>query len=135
MPTAGWICVAFYAGLNGLILMWLSINVGQVRSRERVSMGDGGNARVIRAMRGQANFVEYVPVCLIQLVLMAGLGAPLWLLHPLGIALTLGRLLHGWHFIQADAPAWQRGAGAILTAVVLTLGSLGLVGHTLVRLV
>jgi hypothetical protein len=132
-PVETFPIVALYAGMNGLILLWLAVNVGRVRFRERVLMGDGGNPAMIRAMRGQANFVEYVPLCLIILTLMAALGTPGWVLHLFGIALTVGRLAHGWHFVQPDAPRWQRGLGAGLTMLVLLAGSVGLIGHALAR--
>lgn len=130
-PSTALPVVALYAGLNGLILLWLSMHVGRVRMREKVFMGDAGNPAVIRAMRGQANFVEFVPFCLILMALMAGLGTPGWVIHLFGIALTAGRLAHGWHFVQEDAPRWQRGVGAGLTMLVLLGGSLGLIGHAL----
>lgn len=117
--------VAFYAGLNGVILLCLAADVGRVRARTKVFMGDGGNPAMIRAMRGQLNFVETVPYSLLLLLLLAFLGAPLWALHGLGLALTLGRLAHGVHFILADAPRWQRAAGTLLTMLVLLLSSAG----------
>lgn len=133
--SPGLLTVAIYAGLNGLIAVWLAANVGRVRTRERVSIGDGANPAVVRAMRGHANFVEFVPLCLIQLVIIAALGTPVFVLHLLGAALTIGRVLHGWHFVRSDAPGWQRSLGAFLTVLVLSLSSLGLIGHALVRLV
>ncbi len=126
--------VSLYAGLNGLILIWLAFNVGKVRGQVKVSMGDGGNPALIRAMRGQANFVELAPMALVMLTLTAFAGAPVWVVHLLGIALTLGRLLHGWHFVQTDAPAWQRAGGAALTGLMLLLTALGLIGHGLLQL-
>lgn len=130
-PTFAVLAVAFYAGLNGLILIWLAMNAGRTRGRLGIGMGDAGNPEMIRAMRGQANFVEYVPLLLAQMTLMALIGTPAWVLHLFGIALTLGRLIHGWHFVQADAPGWQRGAGAALTMTVLIGASLGLIAHAL----
>jgi uncharacterized membrane protein YecN with MAPEG domain len=121
--------VALYAGLNGLILLWLAVHVTMVRGREKVMIGDGGNPVMIRAMRGMANFIEFVPLILLQMTLMAALGAPAWLIHVFGISLTLGRVAHGWHFSRDDAPGWQRGLGAGITFLLLALGSLGLVGH------
>jgi uncharacterized membrane protein YecN with MAPEG domain len=123
--------VALYAGLNGLILLWLAIHVTTVRGREKISIGDGGNPAMIRAMRGMANFVEFVPLILLQMALMAAIGAPVWLIHVFGIALTLGRLAHGWHFSRDDSPGWQRGAGAGISFLLLAAGSLGLAGHGL----
>jgi uncharacterized protein len=129
--TPGLTIVGFYAGLNGLILLWLAVHVGLVRQRLAISIGDGGAPALLRAMRGQANFVEYVPLILVLLGLLAALAAPLWLLHLLGLALTLGRLLHGLHFTREDAPAWQRAAGAGLSLLVLCAGSLALLASTL----
>jgi uncharacterized membrane protein YecN with MAPEG domain len=123
--------VALYAGLNGLILLWLAVHVTMVRGREKISIGDGGNPAMIRAMRGMANFIEFAPLILLQMALMALIGAPVWLIHVFGIALTFGRLAHGWHFSRDDAPGWQRGAGAGITFLLLAAGSLGLVGHGL----
>jgi uncharacterized membrane protein YecN with MAPEG domain len=134
-PSSAELAVALYVGLNGLILLWLGTNAGLVRRRLGVSMGDGGDARLLRAMRGQANFAEYVPLCLVELAAMAVLGTPVWVLHLFGLALTLGRAVHAWHFVQADAPEWQRAAGAALTLAVLGLGSFGLIAHALVRMV
>ncbi|WP_316013222.1 MAPEG family protein [Roseobacter sp. HKCCA0434] len=124
--------VAFYAGLNGLVFLWLFVRVMQVRRAEKVWMGDAGNKRLIRAQRGQGNFVEIVPFALIQMTLMSALDTPVFVLHLFGIALTLGRVLHARHFTQNDAPGWQRMYGTILSLTVILLGSLGLIAHALI---
>ena len=59
-------------------------------------------------MRGQANFVEYVPLCLLLLLVIAGFGAPLFVVHGLGLVLTVGRLLHAVAF----RPAWRAALAA-----------------------
>ncbi len=38
-----------------LLNLWLATRVGRVRGQEKVSIGDGGNDRLIRRMRAQAN--------------------------------------------------------------------------------
>lgn len=53
------------AAAAGLINLWLAIRIGQVRTSQKVSVGDGGNEFVIRRMRAQANFVEYTPFVLV----------------------------------------------------------------------
>lgn len=123
--------VGFYAGLLGLILLWLGLVCGRERQRSHVSIGDGGDAGLIRAMRGQANFTEYAPLALVLLTLMALLGAPAWELHGIGLALLIGRFLHALHFTRATAPAWQRAGGALLTALAVLAASVGLIIHTL----
>lgn len=126
--TAPILTVGLYAGLNGLVLAGLAGHVGNTRRRLKISIGDGGNPEMVRAMRGQLNFVELVPFCLIELALMALAGAPLWLLHLFCAALTLGRFAHAAHFMQSDAPGWQRALGALLTAMALLGASIWLIG-------
>ena len=123
--------VALYAGFNTFILIWLAVNVGRKRGEGKVSIGDGGYAPLIRAQRGQGNFIEYVPMALIMLTIMALQGAPAIAIHLAGITLTLGRLVHAIHFIADDAPGWQRMYGTIATLAVLVLSALGLIGHAL----
>ena len=126
--------VALYAGLNALILGWLSAHVGRVRGRLKIYMGDQGHPLMIRAMRGQANFVEYVPMALILLLVTALMGAPAIAVHALGGALVIGRVLHALHFTAADAPAWQRGVGAALTIFVVMAAGIGAIAHSLFAL-
>ena len=114
--------VALHAGLNAFVLIWLSVQTGRIRQRVKVSIGDGGEPRLIRVMRGHANAIETIPMALILLALVALLGAPAWAVHLLGLALTVGRVLHALHFTAADAPGWQRAAGAGLSGLVLLIG-------------
>ena len=44
-----------------LINLWLAIRIGAVRRVAQVFVGDGGDERVIRRMRAQANFAENAP--------------------------------------------------------------------------
>ena len=125
MPLPSLSALAIHAGLCGLILLGLGLNVVRVRKRVGVWMGDGGQPELIRAMRGQANFIEFVPLTLILIGLCALLGAGAWAAHLLGGALVAGRALHGWHFAQTDAPAWQRGLGTALSLLALIGSSIG----------
>lgn len=119
---------AIYVGLNGLILLWLMMEVGLVRGRVKVLIGDGGNFELIRVMRGQANFVETVPYCLIILLVMALMGTPVWVIHLFGLPLTISRILHGLHF-AGRGPKLFRMIGASVTMLVLLLGSIGVILH------
>jgi uncharacterized membrane protein YecN with MAPEG domain len=132
-PTPAVTAAALYTGLLALLGLWLAIHVGRVRGATGVMMGDGGDPRMVRAMRGQANFVEVVPMALLLILAMAVLGAPAWLVHVAGIVLLAARVLHGLHFTREDAPGWQRGAGAGLSFLVLAALGVGVVGHALVR--
>lgn len=121
--------LALYSGLNGLIFIWLGFTVGKARTDLKIFIGDGGDPYMIRVMRGQLNFVENVPMTLGFLLITALLGAPAWVIHILGLLLTVGRVLHGLHFTKADAPGWQRMAGSLLTVLVQVLTIIGLIGH------
>jgi len=123
--------VGIYAGIMGLIAIWLTVIIGRWRAKTRVMVGDGGNIDLIRAMRGQANFVENVPLALILFLFMALAGAPAIAIHVLGVALTAGRIMHGLHFSAPDMPAWQRQGGSGLTLLVLLAASLGAIGHSI----
>ncbi|HEX2019655.1 MAG TPA: MAPEG family protein, partial [Aurantimonas sp.] len=111
--------VSIYTGLAILILIWLAIQTGRVRQAEKVFMGDGGNPRMIRIMRGHANALEFIPPTLIAMLLLALSGAPALLIHVLGLMLVAGRFIHAWHFAAADAPLWQRIAGTALSFLAL----------------
>src|SRR5437868_15045060 len=87
------IVTAFYAGLLALIFFVLSMRVVQVRGR--VSLGDGGDPVVLRRMRGQANFAEYVPLILLLMAIMELRHVGTLWLHIIGVTLVVGRVLHG----------------------------------------
>lgn len=125
--------VSLYAGLNTAVLLCLAVQTGRIRHQVGVSIGDGGQPRLIRVMRGHANAIETIPVALILLLLVALQGGPAWAIHALGVLLTVGRLLHALHFAAADAPGWQRGAGAATALLVFLIAGvwavvLGLAG-------
>ena len=65
MATAPLGALALYAGLNAFILIWLAVQTGRIRQSEKVFMGDGGNPRLIRVMRGHANAIEFMPMTLL----------------------------------------------------------------------
>jgi uncharacterized membrane protein YecN with MAPEG domain len=50
---------ALYAGLIALMLLVLAIPVSRLRHSLKVGLGDGGDARLARAIRAHANTVEW----------------------------------------------------------------------------
>ena len=123
--------VGIYAALNMIILLWIATETGRLRGKYKVSIGDGGVKHLTRIMRGHANAVENMPVFLIMLLVASLLGMPAIAAHGLGVAFTVGRALHAWHFIQEDAPRWQRGGGFGLSFLAQVLLAAGLLGHGL----
>ena len=113
------ILTAAYGAIFALLLVALSINVIRMRVAHQVSLGDGGNDQLLRAIRGQANFAEYVPLGLILMLFLELLGQPPWLIHGIGIVLVAGRIAHGVCFTCFEDAMRLRQAGMLLTFAAL----------------
>ncbi len=106
------------AGAAALVNIWLMIRVGQVRTSEKVSIGDGGNEKVIRRMRAHANYGESLPIVLILIAaieLASGSSSWLWIV---GGVYMLGRVAHG---IGMDGGKLGKGRmiGTVLTLLIM----------------
>jgi hypothetical protein len=112
------IVTAFYAGLLALLFLVLSARVIQFRQRG-ISLGDGGDPRMLRLIRGHGNFAEYVPLILVMMVILEAGRTPVWLLHALGITLLLARMLHGFALSFTDRFRFGRFWGAAFTFAAL----------------
>ncbi|MBA4225084.1 MAG: hypothetical protein C0456_00510 [Hyphomonas sp.] len=86
---------AVYAGVNILILLFLSFRVVGRRRAAQVSLGTGGDADLEVRVRAHGNASEYIPATMLGLFIAASLGAPLWAVHAIGGVFTAGRVLHG----------------------------------------
>ena len=86
---------AVYAGVNILILLFLSFRVVGRRRSAQVSLGTGGDADLEVRVRAHGNASEYIPATMLGLFIAASLGAPLWAVHAIGGVFTFGRVLHG----------------------------------------
>ena len=106
------------AGAAALLNLWLGMRVSQLRIRDKVAIGDGGNARIAARMRAHANFVEYVPTFLILLGLVElARGTQTWL-WAVGILFVLGRLIHPFG-MDRPAPNLLRMGGTAITWLTL----------------
>lgn len=82
------------AALSALALFGLSVAVSLARMKARVKLGTGEDERLLRHIRAQGNFVEYVPLALILCGLAEYRAVPSsWLLLAAGL-LIVGRILH-----------------------------------------
>ena len=93
-----------YAGLLVLLFIGLSLRVIRSRRGREISLGDGGNPAMLRVIRGHANFVEYVPLALLLMLILEISRFSIYVLHALGILLVVGRLLHGYALSFAEHP-------------------------------
>jgi hypothetical protein len=106
------------AAACALLNIWLSVRVGQVRGSEKVSVGDGGNLKVIARMRAHANFVENAPFVLILLALIElAKGTQPWL-WAYAAVFVLARIAHG-----LGMDTWRPGRmiGTLLTMILLLI--------------
>lgn len=83
-----------YASLATFLIVWLSLNVIKARHAKQISLGDGGDPDLTKAIAAQANAIEYLPMAILLLLVLEYNGAPLVLVHTLGLLLLVGRLVH-----------------------------------------
>ena len=120
------------AAAAAIINLWLSIRVGQMRIKHKVSIGDDGAGGPLTArMRAQLNFVENTAFVMILVagIELAGRGNP-WLAWVVAIYM-LGRVAHGFG-MDGGSLGKGRSIGVIITmltqlglaavAVLITLG-------------
>lgn len=78
-----------------VILTWRVIGM---RRKGGVVIGDGEDRALAKAIRGQANATEQIPIFLILTGLAEAGGSPAWALWTFGGIFVAGRLAHGAYF-------------------------------------
>jgi len=111
---------AFYASLLAFLFVLLSARVIAQRREARVELGAGESRELLRRSRVHANFAEYVPMALLLLAFAESLKVPSIVLHALGAALLVGRVLHAYGLSQTPHIVKWR-----VTGMVLTLATIG----------
>lgn len=115
---------ALYAGLLGLIALYLSFQAGGFRGKTGISIlhGDPVNMELAERVRRHQNFLEYVPMILILMGAIELNGGNRLFLHIVGIALIVSRIAHaiGLKHDNMSHPGRLVGAGgsALITLVV-----------------
>lgn len=112
--------IALYAALLSLLFIGLSVRTIRLRRRLRIAIGDADHIEMRRAMRVHANFAEYVPLALLLIYFAEVSGAPVALVHVLGLCLLTGRLAHAYGVSQSEEDFRFRVFG-----MVMTFGTLG----------
>lgn len=103
------------AGLLGLLAVLLTLNVGRMRSKKKISLGDGGDPEMLGAIRAQANLLELTPLALLLLWMMHGPTGHR-MADILAVILVAARLLHAGGMLGFIP--FGRAAGAIATTVI-----------------
>jgi uncharacterized membrane protein YecN with MAPEG domain len=126
--------IPIYAALLAFFYVYLSARTIGVRRKAKISIGDGGDDEMLRAMRMHANFAEYAPITLILLAFVDLQGGPIWLLHSLGVLFVLARLSHAYGISSIQAPGKFRVAGMVGTFTTIAVSAAWLLNAYLIAL-
>lgn len=85
---------ALYTGLSLLLMIALAANVVRARIRSGVSLGEGNDKGLLRAIRAHGNAAEYIPLAIIALAVLEITGASALALHVYGSVFFIARILH-----------------------------------------
>ena len=109
-----------------LFFVGLSVRILRLRRSLKIAIGDGGDKKMLRAIRVHSNFAEYVPFGLLLLYLAETQGAPSAAIHGVGLCLLIGRLSHVYGVSQENEQFRYRvlGISVTLTAFVASAGFL-----------
>lgn len=107
--------VALYIALHLILVSVLIFRVGQLRMKEKISIGDGESPALFARIRAHGNYVETAPFALVGLIALAMLGAHAIALHVFGAAFLLGRILHAHAMAQKNSLGRGRGLGMMMT--------------------
>ena len=115
-----------YAAVLALIYTFLSVRTLRLRRMKKVIVGDSDDIELTRAVRAHSNFAEYTPIAIILIYLLEVQGQSTVIIHALGVALVLGRIIHAWGISQVQENIRFRVAGMALTLACIISASLRL---------
>jgi len=115
-----------YAGLFGLLAVFLSVRVSFARARLDVEFGDGGDAGLQTRIRVFGNFSEYVPLMLVLFLVLELAHTREILLHAIGLSLLAMRVLHAVSLKVDKKPVPWRRMGRFVSALGTLLILLGM---------
>lgn len=119
---------AFIAGLMLVMQLVFGVIVSTNRGKLGITLGDGGNQKMLQHMRVHGNFSEYVPMILIAMAIAEIAGSSSGLLWLGGATLVVSRLVHAGA-VHGMWGAVGVGIGAGLTYLLLAVWGLYLMGH------
>ena len=121
-----------YAGINILINLFLAYRVSANRVRSNVMTGTGTDEKLYNANRAHVTNVEYTPIALAGLVVLHLLAASIYVLHIVGLALTIGRILHAIGVSRTGQSSPPRLIGTLLTWIALLVAGIACLWYALV---
>jgi len=122
---------ALWVGLHLILLLVLSMLVVRQRRRHQIELGHGDIPELDRAIRAFGNASEYVPAGLVAVVVLAMAGAPILVIHAMGLTLLTGRIIHAFGLSRSGAASLARAAGVLITWLAYILGGVALVFYAI----
>lgn len=104
------------------MLVALSISVSLKRMNVGTHIGMGEDIGLLRRIRAQGNFIEYVPIALILCALAEYRGAGAAWLWTIAGLLLVGRVVHASGILSGVTPV--RAAGMVATYAAILAGAL-----------
>ncbi len=112
------------AALAAVALVALSISVSLRRMKVGVHIGFGEDTLLMRRIRAQGNFIEYVPLALILLALAEYRQAPQAVLWTVAVLLVAGRCLHFAGIMTGSTLLRAPGMAGTYAALLVASGAL-----------
>jgi len=111
---------AFAAAILGLLFIGLAGAVSRLRLQNKISLGDGGNHALSRAIRAHGNLAEFAPIFLLLILALELRGAGGFWFGLLVVSFVLARVAHGLALLmRASSKARQFGAGVSYLAIAV----------------
>jgi len=113
------------AAMIALLALALGINVGRLRGRHKVFLGNSDHVDLFRAQRAHGNLIEWAPIVILLIGAMEYMGADKILLIALGETYFIARICHAFGVIlEKDKPHPLRAIGALGNVIILVWASI-----------
>ncbi len=113
---------SLYVAILALGAIVLSNIVSAQRGKTGISILHGDDMTLALWMRRHGNFMETVPLVLLLMALAEARGAPVNLLHGMGIVLVLARISHVFGMSVTNSKHPLRILGGVATQIVMLAG-------------
>ena len=123
--------VPIYAAIFGLMFVYLSVRVIKQRRSAKVSLGDGDNPTLRKAIAVHSNFSQYVPLALLLIAFVELSHASATITHGLCACLLVGRVAHAYGLAQPVQIMKLRQIGVLLTFGVIVIAAFYLLGNAI----
>jgi len=114
-----------FAAIFGIMYVVLSAAVIKLRFKGQVSLGDGGDGELEKAIRVHGNFAEYVPFTLLLLWFVEQLSSSVGFVLILSVVLLVSRVSHCIGMVKPDSLTFRK-FGMIGTFLVILISSISL---------